>query len=263
MADHFRRLEQSKLVRGLLRTDGGGPDTPFTDTMLVANFSRIALQEEYIRGRGLAPAVGVNSRIKKWREPVRMVAEFGPSVSADQAIQDRNALIAYARKLGDITGHPVQFGAPDPNFHVLFVGADDMDLVAPRIRALVPDANNRALEIFDRLPRSIHCLVLAFANTPGGYEYGTAIAVIRAEHPDLMRQSCIHEEVAQGFGLANDSPRARPSIFNDDDEFALLTRHDQLLLQLLYDPALTPGMPPEVAMPIVERRAAALLGGAS
>jgi hypothetical protein len=44
--------------------------------------------------------------------------------------------------------------------------------------------------------------------------------VIRAEHPDLLRLSCLHEEIAQGLGLPNDSPRARPSIFNDDEEFA-------------------------------------------
>ncbi|MFO7759375.1 MAG: DUF2927 domain-containing protein, partial [Roseovarius sp.] len=50
-----------------------------------------------------------------------------------------------------------------------------------------------------------------------------------------------------------DSPTARPSIFNDDDEFALLTRHDEILLELLYDPALDPGMTPDEARPILRR----------
>ena len=63
----------------------------------------------------------------------------------------------------------------------------------------------------------------------------------------------MHEELAQGLGLANDSPAARPSIFNDDDEFALLTRHDEILLELLYDPALKPGMTPDEARPILRR----------
>ena len=44
------------------------------------------------------------------------------------------------------------------------------------------------------------------------------------------------------MGLANDSPDARPSVFNDDEEFAFLTRHDELLLKMLYDPRLRPGM---------------------
>jgi hypothetical protein len=78
-----------------------------------------------------------------------------------------------------------------------------------------------------------------------------------------MRLSCIHEELAQGMGLANDSPQARPSIFNDDEEFALLTRHDELLLRMLYDPRLSPGMTPAEAAPIARQIAAELMGGGS
>ena len=68
-----------------------------------------------------------------------------------------------------------------------------------------------------------------------------------------MRKACFHEELAQGLGLANDSPAARPSIFNDDEEFALLTDHDASLLRLLYHPDLTPGMTPDEARPILRR----------
>ena len=78
-----------------------------------------------------------------------------------------------------------------------------------------------------------------------------------------MRLSCIHEEIAQGLGLANDSPTARPSIFNDDEEFALLTTQDELMLKILYNPALRPGMTESEARPIVESLAARLLGGDS
>ncbi|RMD94966.1 MAG: DUF2927 domain-containing protein, partial [Alphaproteobacteria bacterium] len=91
--------------------------------------------------------------------------------------------------------------------------------------------------------------------------YDRAVAIIRAEHPPLMRRSCIHEEIAQGLGLANDSPDARPSIFNDDEEFALLTTHDELLLKMLYDPRMRPGMTPEEARPVAEIIAAELMGG--
>ena len=80
-----------------------------------------------------------------------------------------------------------------------------------------------------------------------------AIALIRSEQPDLMRQSCIHEELAQGLGLGNDSAVARPSIFNDDEEFALLTSHDEELLRLLYHPSLKPGMSLGQARPVIQR----------
>ena len=147
------------------------------------------------------------------------------------------------------------------NFHVIFVSADDTNFLTARVRQIVPDIGQSALGLLNRLPRGVHCLVLAFSDTPNGYDYGTAIAVIRTEHPDLLRLSCIHEEVAQGLGLGNDDPRARPSIFNDDDEFALLTTHDEHLLRILYDPRLTPGMRAEAAMPIVRERATQLVYG--
>jgi len=87
------------------------------------------------------------------------------------------------------------------------------------------------------------------------------VAIIRAEHPDLLRASCIQEEVAQGLGLSNDYPLARPSIFNDDEEFGLLTTHDEKLLEMLYDERLRPGMSEGEARPIVERIASDLMGG--
>lgn len=260
---YYAHIQQDLLVRGLLRTDGGGPDTQFTDTMLARDFARIALAEEYERGAGLVPSRGEASAIKKWTKPVRMTVEFGPSVAPDRRVTDRNELGAYARKLSRITGHPITMTDSNPNFHVLFYGADEYDRIAPRIRQIVPDVNPAALDVFANLPREIHCLVIAFSDTPGGYDYGTAIAVIRDEHPDLLRRSCIHEEIAQGLGLGNDDPRARPSIFNDDDEFSLLTRHDEMLLQILYDPRLRPGMTAQQAMPIVREKAAALLAGSS
>ncbi|MDM7255630.1 MAG: DUF2927 domain-containing protein, partial [Paracoccus sp. (in: a-proteobacteria)] len=100
----------------------------------------------------------------------------------------------------------------------------------------------------------------AFAYAEGtGAAYAHAVAVIRAELPPRLRMSCIHEELAQGMGLANDSPRARPSIFNDDEEFALLTRHDELLLRLLYDRRLRPGMTQAEAAPLIRSIAAELL----
>jgi hypothetical protein len=73
--------------------------------------------------------------------------------------------------------------------------------------------------------------------------------------------ACIHEELAQGLGLANDDPQARPSIFNDDEEFALLTGHDELLLQMLYDPRLRTGMTAAEAAPVVREIAAEVMAG--
>ena len=65
-----------------------------------------------------------------------------------------------------------------------------------------------------------------------------------------MRDACYHEEIAQGLGLSNDSDLARPSIFNDDEEFALLTTHDEYLLRMLYDTRMPLGADPATARPV-------------
>ncbi|MGR3482769.1 DUF2927 domain-containing protein [Salipiger marinus] len=255
---YYNRVQTDLLARGLLRTDGGGADTPVTDTMLQRNFERIALAEEYERGQGLRPSKGELGRVKKWLKPVRVTAEFGTHVPADMQVQARNELTGYVNRLARITGHPIAMQSSAANFHVLFMSEDDRAQIAPRIKALVPDVNPSALAIFDNLPRGVHCLVIAFSDTYNGHDYGQAIAVIRSEHPPLLRRSCIHEEVAQGLGLGNDSPQARPSIFNDDDEFALLTSMDEKLLQILYDPRLKPGMDADTVRPIVQELATRL-----
>jgi len=259
---YYSQLQADLLAQGLLRTDGGGRDTPFGARELARNFELIAFFDEYERGAGLRASSGRPVPLRRWTQPVRVNVEFGPSVPAKQRRQDQQTVTDFANRLARATGHPVGMGAIQPNVHVLFYSEDDRDLLPQRARQLVPGISAGALSVFTNLPRQIHCFVMAFSG--GGSEthvYRQAIMVIRTEHPDLLRDSCVHEEMAQAMGLANDTPRARPSIFNDDDEFALLTRHDELLLKMLYDPRLRPGMTLDQARPIIAQMAEELMGG--
>ena len=131
--------------------------------------------------------------------------------------------------------------------------------MGPKTRAVIPSLAPGDVAGITNMPRTTYCLVYALSEGNSG-AYTRAFAVIRAEHPDLLRLSCIHEEITQGLGLPNDSPRARPSIFNDDEEFAFLTAHDEMLLRILYSPELRPGMSPAEARPIVFSLARRLLG---
>ncbi len=76
---------------------------------------------------------------------------------------------------------------------------------------------------------------------------------MRAGLPDALLRSCVEEELTQAMGLPNDDAGVRPSIFNDEKEFGVLTAHDELLLRILYDSRLKPGMTPETAMPVVRK----------
>lgn len=257
---YYARVEQDLLTRGLMRTDGGGVDTPFTETMLVRNFERIALAEEYTRGAGLQPSNGALGEIKKWTVPVRIGVTFGDTVSAVARNRDRQTLGAYTRRLARVSGHSIMLVTSQPNFHVLVMGEDDKQQLRDTLDRIAPGMEPSSRAIFTNLPRAIHCLVVAFSDSASGNAYRQAVALVRSEHPDLTRRACFHEELAQGLGLANDDQNARPSIFNDDEEFALLTTHDELLLRILYDPALQPGMTAAQARPIVQRLAETLIG---
>ncbi len=250
---HYARIERDLKGRGLLRVDGGGPDTPFTDTDLMRNFERIVFFDEYAPGAGFRSSSGRAGGLRKWTSPVRIGMEFGASVPEEQRAADRATLDAYAERLAEAARHPVSMVRRGANFHVLVMGEDDRADGLARVRRIAPDIDAATLGVFRDMPRSIHCLVVAFSDRGNPYSYDRAIAWVRAEHPPLMRESCFHEELAQGLGLANDSPRARPSIFNDDDEFAWLTTHDEMLLRLLYHPDLSPGMTADEARPILRR----------
>jgi len=263
MRARLARVEATLLSRGLLRTDGGGPDTPFNDRQLAENFIRIALYDEYVLRGGSFVAQNTPSRLRRWEQPVRMAVEFGAGVPEAQRARDRAELRAYAAQLSRASGHPIRMAdGPGANYHVLILNEDERRAYGSRLQQIVPGIDPVSISTILDLPESTFCVVFAFSSGQSS-AYTRAVAVIRAEHPDKMRLSCIHEEVAQGLGLANDSPSARPSIFNDDEEFALLTRHDELLLKMLYDKRLRPGMTPEQARPIVETMAYELIGGES
>ncbi len=249
---YYEGLQASLLAQGLLRGDGGGPDTPFTDTILARNFVRIALFNEYVDDSDFQRPRSTISTLRRWDGPIRMSIEFGDLVPPDQRLRDLNAVTTFAARLSRLTGVPITFTDRDPNFRVLFLHEEERRAYAATLRDLIPSMSQATLSTFENLPRDQLCVVIGTFEA-GRSNYNKAVAMIRAEHPSLMRTACIHEELAQGMGLANDSPAARPSIFNDDEEFALLTRHDELLLQMLYDPRLQTGMDAATAAPIARQ----------
>lgn len=259
---YYTRIENGLVSRGLLRVDGGGPDTPYTDTQLARNFVRIALFDEYVSDGDLLRARATASQLSRWNGPVRMAVEFGDTIPTDQRAIDRAEVAKYASRLARITGHPITVSNTNPNFHVMFLNEGDRRGSEARLRQLVPGIAPSSMRAILGLPANQLCIVVAFSEA-GKSTYTKAIAVIRGEHPDLLRKSCIHEELAQGLGLPNDSPAARPSIFNDDEEFGLLTTHDEMLLRMLYDPRLRNGMDAAEAAPIVRQIATELTGGSA
>lgn len=258
---YYARVQQTLLAQGLLRTDSGS-DIPYTDRMLAETFMRVALFDEYTRSDAGFVRQETESRLRRWQVPVRVGLRFGDSVPPDRQATDRARIASFVARLAAITGHPMLMDDATPNFVIHVVSEDEREALGPKVRAMLLNLSPGDVAGVTNMPRTTYCLVYALSEGGSG-AYTRAFAVIRAEHPDLLRLSCIHEELTQGLGLPNDSPRARPSIFNDDEEFALLTDHDELLLRMLYAPELRPGMTADEARPIVESLARRLTGGDS
>ncbi|MEP5758046.1 MAG: DUF2927 domain-containing protein [Litoreibacter sp.] len=263
LSAYYTNVQQSLLIQGLLRTDGGGPDTPFNERQLVNNFVQIAAFNEFTLQDGQYINSRSEGRVQRWTQPVEVSLSFGRSVPEKQMSDDRKKVDAYVRRLSRVTGAPIAMTRGDANFHVAVLDVDELAAFGPTLQKWVPGMTPAiARQIID-MPRDIYCAVYAFSEASNQDEFVKAVAIVRAEHPDLLRLSCFHEEIAQGMGLSNDSPEARPSIFNDDDEFALLTRHDELLLKMLYDKRLPLGATPETTRPVAKVLASELLGGES
>jgi len=259
---YYANLQARLLARGLMRTDSGARDATFNARQLAANFIHIALFDEFDSSTGNLIARPTESRLRRWAAPVRVGLRFGNSIPADRRATERARVGSYLARLSRLTGHPIALSDGNVNFHLYLLSDDERRAIGPTISTAMPGMSASEVASFTQMQPSTYCQVSAMIDNSTSL-YRRAFAVIRAEHPDLLHLACLHEEIAQGLGLPNDSPAARPSIFNDDQEFALLTPMDEMMLKMLYDPRLRPGMTISEARPIVDQIATDLMGGES
>jgi hypothetical protein len=253
----YARAERELIAAGRMRTDVAPADAPVTLDALVETFVRVALYDEFAVASGRFVPSQSPSRLRRWETPVRIGLVFGNSVGSAQIADDARAVSSFARRLSSISGHPVTMTeGTDANFTVLFLNRAEQRAFGEDIALSMPEIPDAVVNAFRDSPPEAFCVAYTFGSAASTDTYVSALILVKAEHRGLMRLSCIHEEIAQAMGLANDSPDARPSIFNDDEEFALLTRHDEILLRMLYDRRLRPGMTEAEARPLLGRIAA-------
>lgn len=257
----YVRIQERLLAEGRLRRDLDPPDAPFGAAQLARHFERVALFSEYAQVGGRYVAQQSAAELRRWERPVRVQLHFGASVDAGTRADDTARVSAYLDRLRRASGHPITLVGSGGNYHVFVANLDEQRALAPAILEAEPGLGLDTVREITALDRSTYCAVYASSSGDRPNAYVSAIAFVRAEHPDIMREACYHEEIAQGLGLANDAPEVRPSVFNDDEEFALLTLHDELLLRMLYDPRLRVGMTALEARPILRAIAASLTGG--
>ena len=256
---YYNRTSQRLRARGLLRTDKGRLDSLYSTQNLIENFEKIALYNEYIIKNNEFISQEKESNLKRWNRAIKINIIHGENSSNKQIKIDKKNISIFTRRLASITGLEMSISEVNANFIILFLDLDERRDFGQKLSQLMPQLTPAMIKTITSSPRSTFCSAFSLSEPPKNYEYTAALVLIKSEHSKVMRKSCIHEEMAQSLGLTNDSKSARPSIFNDDEEFALLTLHDELLLKILYDERLKPGMNNKIALPIVRQIAEELM----
>ncbi len=194
-------------------------------TLLIRQFEAIAFSAEFggKHRRG---------RIVKWDGPIRV------RVRGYNAIKYVAEVQAQLRELSRLSGLTIELvnwsnAAAPPNLDINFTttaGSSRFDPSAP-CRTLFHD---RAFVI-------------------------QRVEIYIAPDDADQRRHCIAEELTQALGLANDSVVFRNSIFNDDSRQQVLAPWDSLMIRILYDPRIRPGMTKVQALPIAREVVSDLL----
>jgi hypothetical protein len=231
---------------GKLRTETAPADAPYDAAGLARDFGRIALHHE---ADATVPGGEGNwdpNPLTRWHRPLNY-GLFGNAI----APEDRTEVTRLMSRISALTGLEITETEDDANFLILVTMPEERDNFSSDLARFSP-ALAQTFDFWRRTPEVI-CVANNLFSRDDGNLIVAALVVIGSETTGLLRQACLHEEIVQALGLANDHPDVRPSIFNDDGEFALLTEHDEHLLRILYDPRLEPGMTIDQAMPIVRR----------
>lgn len=220
-------------------------DAPFGAADLSRNFMTIAFQYETRPVGAGAPLPGTPVTLHRWGSDFSY-AIAGSGVTS----RDRAEIAALAARIGKLTGLDISpANALDvAEMTILIIGPVERDILRRGIAGSPVGARSGNLLRWSDMDNS-PCMGTV-GSADGGVIEG-ALVLIKAETGGSLREACLHEEFAQSLGLFNDAQDVRPSIFNDDQEFALLTAHDELLLRALYDARLSPGMTAREAAPIV------------
>ena len=218
---------------------------------LARNFEQIVFFTETGTRAGETPSAPEPSVLRRWERPVRVRMWFGDSVPEQERENNRASVAALVDRLNRATGHPISMEDDEPTFFVFVLNRREREEFGRSPVVAQFDLPQQVLRDVETIPQRNACTVTVYNLQSPPSSITRAYAVIRAELDHHQRLSCFHEEIAQGLGATNDSYGARPSIFNDDGEYHLLTRHDELLLRMLYDKRLRGGMDAAAARPIV------------
>ncbi|MEM7212673.1 MAG: DUF2927 domain-containing protein [Pseudomonadota bacterium] len=248
-AEVWRRYEASLIAKGKLKTDRTPLEAPYDNEDLIRAFREIMFFDEFVREDSVYRTGRAERLLEKRTGPVGY-SIWGAGVTET----DRADLAEIAGRIQRATGLDLYEDSSGSDIEVLLLNRSERLSLAMKVR--LAGAEAMAYDLENDL-EGLVCAAYFFTSeeAPGIEDY---TIIIPDELSGVLRKSCIEEEFGQAFGPSADYDGARPSIFNDDEEYAFFTEHDAWLFRILYDPRLKDGMDQQTAMPIVRQIAAEL-----
>jgi hypothetical protein len=191
----------------------------FTTEELLEGFEKTVFGLEY-RSWSWRPYL-----VKKFTRPVNF---FVHNLSS----RDRTRTVyRFVKEIGNRVGGLTTGIASDPsnaNFEVYVVD-----------RAQYEHVVRKDIYKSDRARVPGRCLVRVVSGR-GGIKRSAAVIV--SDEGEFLFKRCLVEELLQGLGPMNDDEALIHSVFNDSSRHSRFTVFDQIILNMLYDPRIKPGM---------------------
>jgi len=200
---------------------------------IVDSFLEIALKNEHSSREGV---------VRKWTTGIRY---FFDHQVGDEDFHKQLAEM-HLQHLAEITGISIKPVASRKQANLLIIFSTEQRLAVELKKNFHAGASG-----VDYMMRHSVCLGHFATTAQGAIRQATVIIPVDRARARGKLVSCIVEELTQVMGLPNDSVDVYPSIFNDLSIYMLLTGLDYLLLKILYDPRLIPGMDRSQAAPVV------------
>lgn len=197
------------------------------DRQILDGFAKVVFGAE-IRG-----AFSDDSYVKKFVGPIRFGIENTAAASRERAVR---AFVRQLRRAVPSLDAAMATRGETPNFIVHVVDEADYQRVGRQVYR----------NPFMTVPGN--CIVRA-AYGRRGITHSDAIIV--SDGGERLFQRCLIEEILQGLGPLNDNSDAPQSVFNDTSRLTSLTPYDRLLITMLYDKRLEPGMSAKTAEPLL------------
>jgi len=202
-----------------------GPSPDLSREQLVRNFDTVVFHNEF--------DPQTDNRLRKWVDPIRLFLDIR---TGDRKLIEF-AVDQHASRLAAITGYDIAVTGERAAANVIVAFDRDSALGQVGRDYFPPNFDIK------RMMQTNLCIGQYRSNDRYEIVRGVVVIPIDRVMSRGRLEACVVEEITQILGLPNDSDEVFPSIFNDRSIDVELSAQDVLLVKLLFDPRLRPGMP--------------------